>query len=249
MSKHSEACCNIPPIVSKDYQPKGDYITVADLKTYATGPSDAKYGILVIYDIFGFWPQTIQGADILAHSNTERSYRVFMPDFFEGNPADISWYPPDNPDKKQKLQGFLQGPAEPHKAAQKISEITEDLKQKYPSIESWGVVGYCWGAKMVSVACCDGRLFKAAAECHPAMLDVEDAKKVQIPIVILASKDEDKDVVKDFEASLQVPCHVEIYADQVHGWMAARANLDDARPKSEYERGYRTLVNFFHEHL
>jgi dienelactone hydrolase len=48
-----------------------------------------KKAILVIYDIFGFFPQTIQGADILAASG---DYQVFMPDFFEGQPADIAWY-------------------------------------------------------------------------------------------------------------------------------------------------------------
>ncbi len=71
-----------------------------------------------------------------------------MPDFLEGNPADISWYPPDNAEKKEKLQGFLSGPAEPHKTMAKITKIMEDLKQKYPDISSWGVVGYCWGGKV-----------------------------------------------------------------------------------------------------
>jgi dienelactone hydrolase len=53
-----------------------------------TGAATAEKAILVIYDIFGFFPQTIQGADILAASG---GYQVFMPDFFEGQPADIAW--------------------------------------------------------------------------------------------------------------------------------------------------------------
>jgi len=57
--------------------------------TDVTGPASAKKAILVIYDIFGFFPQTIQGADILAAAG---EYQVFMPDFFEGEPADIAWY-------------------------------------------------------------------------------------------------------------------------------------------------------------
>lgn len=108
-STQSEACCNTPAVVSKGYTPKGDYIQVDGLKTCkyipvphqiltfvlniytdATGPSDAKLGILVVYDIFGFFNQTLQGADILAHTDDQK-YQVFMPDFFEGKPADISW--------------------------------------------------------------------------------------------------------------------------------------------------------------
>ena len=57
--------------------------------TDVTGPVSAKKAILVIYDIFGFFPQTIQGADVLAAS---QEYQVFMPDFFEGEPADIAWF-------------------------------------------------------------------------------------------------------------------------------------------------------------
>ena len=56
-----------------------------------TGPASAKTAILVIYDIFGFFPQTLQGADILANSDKNHTYQVFMPDFFEGEPADIAW--------------------------------------------------------------------------------------------------------------------------------------------------------------
>lgn len=41
-----------------------------------------------------------------------------------------------------------------------------------------------------------------------------------------------------------------LYAD-VFGnrWMAARSDLEDERVKSEYERGYKTLIEFFGKHL
>jgi hypothetical protein len=48
----------------------------------------------MIYDIFGYFPQTIQGADILACSDKDNEYQVFMPDFFEGESADIAWSVP-----------------------------------------------------------------------------------------------------------------------------------------------------------
>ena len=59
----------------------------------ATGPADAQKGILVIMDIFGFFEQTLQGADILSSRGAEK-YRVLIPDWFEGSPADISWCVP-----------------------------------------------------------------------------------------------------------------------------------------------------------
>jgi hypothetical protein len=57
-----------------------------------TGPSNASKAIFFIYDIFGYFPQSIQGADILSTSDKDNQYQVFVPDFFEGKPADISWY-------------------------------------------------------------------------------------------------------------------------------------------------------------
>ena len=70
MSTQSKACCTVPPVVTEGYKEKGEWIT---------GPKDAKSALLVVYDIFGFFPQTLQGADILAHSDKEHQYQVFMP--------------------------------------------------------------------------------------------------------------------------------------------------------------------------
>jgi len=57
-----------------------------------TGPATATKALLYIFDIFGYFPQSLQGADILSTSDKDHEYQVFMPDWFEGKPADISWY-------------------------------------------------------------------------------------------------------------------------------------------------------------
>lgn len=79
MSLPSKACCTVPPVVSSGYQEKGEYITVNGMKTYATGSKDAKDAIFLIYDIFGFFPQTLQGADILAYGDKDKPKQVFIP--------------------------------------------------------------------------------------------------------------------------------------------------------------------------
>jgi hypothetical protein len=40
-----------------------------------------------VFDIFGYFDQTIQGTDILATSDEHHKYKVFMPDWFKGNPC------------------------------------------------------------------------------------------------------------------------------------------------------------------
>ncbi|THC90597.1 hypothetical protein EYZ11_009945 [Aspergillus tanneri] len=249
MSGVSKACCSIPPIVPKGYQAKGEYKTINGLKTYVTGPESATKAILVIYDIFGFFDQTIQGADILSTSS-EQKYRVFMPDFFEGQPADITWFPPTTDEYKQKLSHFFQTKAAPSSTLSKIPGVVSEANQLAPGGKfEWSILGYCWGGKITCLAAGkENKIFKAAVQCHPAMLAPDDAKSVTVPMAMLASKDEKPQDVADFGNNLQVPHYVETFSTQIHGWMAARSNLDDAEVRKEYERGYRTALDFLHKH-
>lgn len=102
---------------------------------------------------------------------------------------------------------------------------------------------------MVSLASGSGTVFKAAAQTSPAMIDPKDAEKVSIPMCMLASKDEPTEAVKKYEQSLKGIKHVETYDTQVHGFMSARADLADEAVLKEYERGYKTVLTFFHDNL
>ncbi|MCJ1228933.1 hypothetical protein MMC12_005597 [Toensbergia leucococca] len=247
---HSEACCTIPPVVAKGYQEKGKYLEIDGMKIYATGPSTAKTAIFIIYDIFGFSPQGLQGADILAHADSSHQYQVFIPDFFLGSPCEPSWYPPDTDEKKEKLGAFFAGPAAPKPNVAKVGPLVKAIEKEVGGgIEQWASLGQCWGGKIISFTSQEGTPFKAAAEVHPAMIDPADGKGFTIPVCILASKDEDAEAVKAFGESLTVKSHIETFSDQIHGWMSARADLENPRVKEEYERGYKTLLEFYHEHL
>lgn len=54
------------------------------------GPDDATKAIIHIFDIFGYKDQSIQGADILSSSDHHNKYKVFMPDWFAGEPCSLS---------------------------------------------------------------------------------------------------------------------------------------------------------------
>jgi dienelactone hydrolase len=176
-----------------------------------------------------------------------------MPDFFEGKPADISWYPPQTEEHKQKLGEFFSGPAQPGKTLSRIPEVFMEANKLSPSgagFDKWAILGYCWGGKVATLAAGeDNGKFDAGAEVHPAMVDPEDAKRIKIPYCVLASKDEPEDAVKGFEQNLTAPKHVETFSTQVHGWMAARADLENEEVRKEYERGYQTVLNFFNQHV
>jgi len=158
----------------------------------------------------------------LAYGDKEKPYQVFIPDFFEGKPADISWYPPDNEEKGKKLGEFFKTQGDVSKVASRVPKLIEAIKQQHSQIQTWAVVGFCWGGKIVNLVCREGTPFKVAAACHPGMVDPDDAPKIIVPIAILPSKDEDEKAVSEYEKNLKVPHIVEWFKDQVHGWMAAR---------------------------
>ena len=62
---HCSACCDLPP-VQAEYTPKGAYTEIGGFKSYVVGPEDAKSVIVMIYDVFGFAPQFLQGSSVPA---------------------------------------------------------------------------------------------------------------------------------------------------------------------------------------
>jgi len=246
---YSEACCTIPP-VSANYKEKGEFVEIDGLKTYITGPETATTAVVLIYDVFGFGPQILQGADILAHASSKHQFRVFIPDFLVGNLADPNWFPPDTAEKRKAVGSYFgpQGPANADVMLSKLLSIVDVLKEE-KSVQKLGVVGYCWGAKIVSVASTENTPFGAAVELHPSGLDPADAPKITIPLCMLASQDEDGPTVKAFDDGLVVPKLVETYDGAPHGWMTSRGDLEDPKGKIDYERGYTTVLEFLHKYL
>ena len=94
-----------------------------------------------------------------------------------------------------------------------------------------------------------GTPFKAAAACHPAMVDANDAPGVTIPYLMLPSKDENKDDVAKWQKGLKVKNDVLWFDDQVHGFMAARGDLKNENVKKDYEKAYTRLLTWFHENM
>lgn len=174
-----------------------------------------------------------------------------MPDFFNGEPADTAWYPPDTDEKKANFFNFIQTMADPVKKSTLVPNFIKQADQTSlkGTFESWAIVGFCWGGRIAAILAGEGSLFKAAVSCHPGMLKNEDAARVTIPFAILASKDEPAEEVASFAAHLKVPKYIETFPTQIHGWMSARGNLGNPEVLREYERGYRTAVKFLAEHV
>ena len=128
------------------------------------GPSNATRAIIAIYDVFGFVPQTLQGADLLSHSVNAL---VLVPDFFKGNPLPLSLYPPDTDEKKKIAGQFMQVTGNIDANLTKLGELAQEAKGAYRDVKGWGCYGLCWGGKVAVLKSAAGTPFKAAGTAHP----------------------------------------------------------------------------------
>ncbi|KAF9786024.1 dienelactone hydrolase [Thelephora terrestris] len=242
----NKACCSIPP-VQAEYTAKGTYKSHGAFdRAYVTG-DNSETALIIVYDIFGYFPQTLQGADILAKT---LGVQVFMPDFFgEGNTFDIKKFPPKTDQDKKDIQDFFGGVGSPPPAATRLVDFAHGLKRE--GFKKIGALGYCWGGKVVIMgALTEGNPLDAISIVHPAMISSKDAEGLSVPSGIYFSKDESReefDKIVDVlsKKSFSAKVDSKYYSNMFHGWAAARGNLSDPENKREYEDLYSRAAAFF----
>ncbi|PCH33283.1 hypothetical protein WOLCODRAFT_141584 [Wolfiporia cocos MD-104 SS10] len=236
-----------PPIKS-DYTPKGSYKTYGGFnKVYVTGPAKpSNLALVCVYDIFGFKPQTQQGADILAE---KLNAHIVMPDFFEpGAPWPADKFPPQTDEEKANLHVFFGGAANPKNGVMKLVTVSKALKDD--GAKFVGAFGFCWRGKATILAGSQADTpLDAIAAVHPAMLSSADTKELKVPLGLYPSKDkpqeEYKKIVEIVSKNSFAAKNDHKFYDTFHGFAAARANLDDPKNKADFEDLCATLIKFF----
>jgi dienelactone hydrolase len=202
-------------------------------------------------DIFGFFPQTLQGCDMLATGGTT-PHRVFLPDFFDGQPCPIELYPP-TPATKDKLSAWFGAHGDAVAGSERLAALLPHVKRfAGEGVAKWAALGYCWGGRVVALASGGaGTPLVCSAQCHPAALKAEDAARIAIPHLVIISQDESKQDFEKFKAAAtgckRLDTHV--FDKMIHGGMAARCDFDDPVALKCYEEGYKIAVGFFDKEL
>jgi len=249
MSSITPACCAEPAPASKDYVLKGTVQKYGTFdKAYVVGPTDTKRAIIYVYDIFGYHPQTQQGADILAD---RVNALVVMPDFAHGKPYDKERFtnpPPDVKPYEEVGRTFF----DPIFFDERVNEVKEVAKQLKSEGKTFvGAIGLCWGGRVVITAGeSEAKELDAAATCHPARLNESDGEKLLVPVAIFPSKQDPADIaekiVKETKAKpFGGPSDFKPYPTMHHGWAGAHASLDKEDNLTEYKDVYGRLGAFF----
>ncbi|KAJ2295777.1 hypothetical protein IWW55_005331 [Coemansia sp. RSA 2706] len=231
-----EVCCNTPP-VKATYIAKGVRSKLGDLDCYFSGSKDSKRGILVNYDVFGMHANVIQLCDILG----EMGFYVALPDLLHGKPlveADLG--------KPEVFAGFCKSAGSWDAVKGSFRKVLGHFAEI--GVASTGVVGFCWGGKMVVTALAELDGLAGGAIVHPALIQPGDMARVRAPLMVLPSKDE-PDFADEFASMKDKPffadCYMERFDDMFHGFCGARGDWANAEQAARANHAIKLLVGFF----
>ncbi|KAM0174096.1 hypothetical protein ACHAPC_010137 [Botrytis cinerea] len=254
------ACNIIPPVTKIDYKtkvaPKQRHpfyffiFKIRKSQPSVLGASNPTNALMVIYDIFGTAPQTLQGADLLAAALEPLNTVVIVPDLFNGKKAQAEWFKDPSEEAKAAKAAFVESAYAIDKWEKLVGEVVADCGEKWDGIKAWACLGLCWGGKISAVTSQKETPWTVSGQVHPSRLTKEDAERITVPHIVLASNGEDVKAVQEYKGVLEAGNGVvETYSTMHHGWMGARANFDNEDNAKEYVRGYQQCAAFFSEHL
>ncbi|ORX36388.1 Alpha/Beta hydrolase protein [Kockovaella imperatae] len=241
----TSACCNLPPVEAK-YTNKGEETQFCDIKTYITGPKDAKEAIFILYDVFGMAPQTLQAADLLA----SQGFRVYVPDLLMGEYVKPEWYSGSEEGNQKRQEYFSRFPGSTSSQSEQVSKVITAIKAA--GQDKIGLVGLCWGWK-AAVLAKELNQASALAGNHPSMTAKDDVEKIDIPVLLQPSKNEDAEIMKaiyeGMEKKLPGKNKLTEFPNSAHGWTAARADLESEEGRKTYSDAWSGVASFFKTHL
>ncbi|KAI7871868.1 dienelactone hydrolase [Spinellus fusiger] len=237
----TKACCTLP-LVASEYTPTGVIEDQNGVKTYSIGPKGSKKAIIVIYDIFGFSNNAKQFCDALANYC---GYNVIMPDYMKGD-----YWTAEKLEDKYKFMAWVTSDGTYQSIKPDIEKNVQYLESQ--GVESIGIVGFCWGAKVAVQATTDFSILSAASLIHPSFIDVKDAEKAGAPILALPSRDE-VDMTEYMEVLAKKPfgdkCQHHLFADMHHGFACARGDWSDELNAKRAGEAIKMTGDFFEKNL
>ncbi|KAH7573709.1 hypothetical protein JRO89_XS03G0196200 [Xanthoceras sorbifolium] len=236
----SSQCLVNPPTLSPTCG-AGTVEELGGLNTYVTGPSDSNLAVLLISDIFGYEaPKFRKLADKVAAAG----FLVVAPDFFYGDPVDLS-NPQFDRDTWRKVHTTDKG-------YEDAKPVIADLRSK--GVSAIGAAGFCWGGR-VAVKLAASVDIQAAVLLHPSRVTVDDINEVKVPIAILGAEIDEiapAEQLKDFGAMLtakpEFDSYVKIYPGVAHGWTVKYKDEDEFAVKSAVE-AHEDMLNWFTKYV
>ncbi|XP_021290795.1 endo-1,3;1,4-beta-D-glucanase-like [Herrania umbratica] len=232
----SSQCFENPPSKNAAYG-AGTVQELGGLTAYLTGPPDSKLAILLISDVFGYEVPNLRK---LADKVAAAGYFVVVPDFFNGDPADI-----DNPQFDREAWRKVHNK---EKGFEDAKPVIAALKSK--GVSAIGAAGFCWGG-MIVVNLASSDDIQAAVVLHPGPITEKEIKEVKAPIAILGAEIDHvspPEQLKQFGDMLSTKSEfdsfVKIFPGVAHGW-TVRYNVEDESAVKSAKEAHDDMLNWF----
>lgn len=151
-----KSCCpegSLPNVSVATVPPKT--ITMEGLRIYEAG--EGPRGIVIASDIFGlFGGRSLE----YTHRFAEQGFHVFFPDLLHGIQLTQDGQPIPN-------FGEVLGSVKWEQTRRDIFEILVPYMRS-KGVTSFGIVGFCWGPRVVARACAENETFSAGVNFHPS---------------------------------------------------------------------------------
>ncbi|KAI0046931.1 alpha/beta-hydrolase [Auriscalpium vulgare] len=234
--------------------PEGKWETIAGVETYV-GTPEVDYPkdkvVLFLSDGFGI---TLLNNQLLVDDFARNGFKVYAPDFFNGDPAPENLFTPEAPpfDYMEWL-----GKNSFDVTGERVRGVIDHLKSQ--GITKFAGTGYCYGARLVFNFSFDNTLAVSAVS-HPSSLQPEDVDKyaelAKAPLLINAAEfDEQWPTEKRDKANSVLgggkfaPGYKEVFfAGTQHGF-AVRGDLSDAKVKAGKEGSFEETAKWFFTYL
>ena len=222
----------------------GTYEQVFGLDTYVTGTSNSPNDkvIVILTDIYGNrLINTLLNADQFAAAG----YRVYIPDLFDGDYADINdqdrvklpeWFKRHTPEITKPISDAF------------VRSIRKEFNPKFLA-----VVGYCFGAKYAihQIAAADG-VADCCAVAHPSLVTIEEVAAISKdkPILISAAETDPifpPELRAQTEAKLKeigARYQVDLFSGVSHGF-SVRGDITNPVVKYAKEKAFCDQVYWF----
>ncbi|PWN41401.1 alpha/beta-hydrolase [Ceraceosorus guamensis] len=238
--------------------PTGTEKQIAGLTVYVAEGSK-KGSILIAPDIYGLG---IVNPRIVADKLAKQSgFTVFAVDYFKGGqmkpeefelPSKASEGAPDEAKMGKNFENFMAWFGKgngPDKTFPLTKPVIEEAKKSGPV----GVVGYCYGGKIASLAAQESGLVDGIALYHPSLLEPEEADKITTPVLINGAELDPlfaPELRQTWETKLKAKNLLDAasttYPNTVHGF-GLRPDLQDTQVKSGWEKSIDATSSFFNK--
>jgi carboxymethylenebutenolidase len=234
----SDECCT--PAPPAEHVDEGTLGSIGGLTAYLSKPASPKAAIIFAHDVFGIDAPLLRK---FADKTAAAGFYAVVPDFLNGDPYVVK----DLANPFAHLAPWL-AIHHPDSSVELTKAVIKELKEQ--GIESIGISGFCWGARLAAIIGKEDDLVKGVAILYPSLTTLDNIKDLKVPTAFLAAELDNVTTLPmalEFKEVLDkkpFSTLVRVYPGQYHGW-SVRYDVNDPHQVKGAEEAQDDMLEFY----